>query len=568
MFLSIWDGCVSMGYQVFNDGIIKEKVYRHLGENSFLPVLWISDTGLIFYANNAALEFLGYGFNEITNLKVSDIDTMHSTEDFLETFNLLTSKKIIEIDTQHRKKNGDLVDVEVIANYFNIDDTEFIIVYLIDITERKLKKKELQNIVDDRTKELNRKVKKLEVIEKKLRSTHDFLMSAFKNSQDAISVASFDTGVFLQANESLCILTGYTEEEIIGHSSFELNLWKKPEDRKAITDEIKKKGFCKDFESETVCKNGEIKNTLMSASLQEFNGQNVLFMIVKDITKIKNYEKQLQEMNLDLKNQVEKEVEKVRIRENIIEQQKKIVDMSEMMTAVAHHWRQPLSALATYIQEVSDCYDNNELDKEYIDFFTKKCMGLIVSMSDVVDEFKMFLKPDVKKESFAVVNKLIEVINIFKSLLKSKNIHYYYSHKDQSVNDSKDIVAPDCNYDLVFGYESEFKQCLVNILSNSIYFIDERLKKNEITEGKIFINFSKTSDYLNLKISDNGGGFKAGTINKVFNPFYTTKEEGEGVGLGLYFMRILIDKHMHGKVSAYNDENGAVIDISLPAFID
>jgi signal transduction histidine kinase len=274
--------------------------------------------------------------------------------------------------------------------------------------------------------------------------------------------------------------------------------------------------------------------------------------------------------NMLLQAKVEEEVQKNSEQQAHIAHQKRLADMGEMLCAIAHHWRQPLNAIGLYVQDVQDAYQKGELTDEYINIFTDDSMKMIMHMSKIIDDFQSSMRPDESKQYFVVLTELAEISHIMSSYWKARGIVFtFMCDCSKGSHTSSDVIAlPDCEYDqtLLYGYRKEFKQVILSLLQNSVYAINERITKGETDKGVISLVMTKTVNEIILKISDNGGGFPVELMDKVFNPYFSTKDEGKGTGLGLHIARVLIEEQMDGKISAYNELDGAVIQITLPYF--
>jgi C4-dicarboxylate-specific signal transduction histidine kinase len=127
-----------------------------------------------------------------------------------------------------------------------------------------------------------------------------------------------------------------------------------------------------------------------------------------------------------------------------------------------------------------------------------------------------------------------------------------------------------CDTRFICGYHSELNQVVLNILLNAKDAICEKQKRTGVKEGAINISFARPKDTKTviISISDNGGGMKAGVADKIFEPYFTTKEQGKGVGIGLYMSKVIVEQNFKGKIGIKNIPNGAEVTIELPLAID
>ena len=226
-------------------------------------------------------------------------------------------------------------------------------------------------------------------------------------------------------------------------------------------------------------------------------------------------------------------------QEAILIQQNKLAAMGEMIGAIAHQWRQPLNELGIRIQKIKYKYAKNEIDDKYIDKFVKDNKKTISFMSKTIDDFRNFFRIDKEKRDFHIKNAIDDVLNILSAQLKN---HYI------DVNlDGEDFI--------LHGYQSEFQQVLINIIANS----KDAFILNNTKEPKIDIIIKQNS----IVINDNAGGIPKDVIDRVFEPYFTTKEQGSGTGMGLYMSKMIIEDNMGGLLTIENYANGISVSIVL-----
>ena len=280
---------------------------------------------------------------------------------------------------------------------------------------------------------------------------------------------------------------------------------------------------------------------------------------VQDITDRKKAEdalkeksRQLENLLKDLKLRVEEEVEKRMEKEQLLIHQSKLAAMGEMIGAIAHQWRQPLNALGLIVQGIKDAHEYGELNKDYIDESVNKSMMQIKFMSKTIDDFRNFFGPDKQKITFDVIKAVEEVLSILNAMLKNNSIDVKVECKQSRL--------------LVDGYPNEFKQVVMNLINNAKDAIIEAKEKGILTpdeKGLIAVDVKKDVDKVIIKISDNGGGIPEKIIDRIFEPYFTTKEQGKGTGIGLYMSKMIIESNMGGRIYAENVENGAMFTIEL-----
>jgi len=241
----------------------------------------------------------------------------------------------------------------------------------------------------------------------------------------------------------------------------------------------------------------------------------------------------------DLEHKIKQAVEENTKKDKLLQQQSKMAAMGEMIGAIAHQWRQPLNALGLIIQDVEEAYHYNELNEEYIQSMIKNAMQQIMFMSKTIDDFRNFFRIDKKKELFSVKKSIEEIKNMLEAQLKSHNIKLTIMGDDFSIN----------------GLENEFKQVILNIINNA----KDAIIENKIRDGKIEIVLQNNK----IIIRDNAGGIAENIIDRIFEPYFTTKEQGKGTGMGLYMSKMIIEENMNGRISVKNNTLGAEFEIEL-----
>ncbi|MDD2888826.1 MAG: transporter substrate-binding domain-containing protein [Aliarcobacter sp.] len=273
----------------------------------------------------------------------------------------------------------------------------------------------------------------------------------------------------------------------------------------------------------------------------------------KNLTKIvEEKTKKLNEMNKNLEEMVEKKTGELIQKENILNQQSKMAAMGEMIENIAHQWRQPLSLISTAATGAKLKKDFKQLSDE--DFY--ETMDIINNsaqhLSSTIDDFRNFFNNDKQTTTFDINVPIEKVIYLVSSKLKNREIEIIKN--TQEIN--------------ILGLSNEFIQVLLNILNNAL----DAFKENNFKEKFIFIDAYKKDNKLILKIKDNAGGIKEDIISRIFEPYFTTKHQSQGTGIGLYMSTEIIKKHMNGNLSVSNKEytynnikcRGAQFKIELP----
>ncbi|MFW3425512.1 ATP-binding protein [Aliarcobacter butzleri] len=261
------------------------------------------------------------------------------------------------------------------------------------------------------------------------------------------------------------------------------------------------------------------------------------------IEKLINQEKKL---NTELEEKVIVETSKQKEQEQLLIQQTRLAAMGEMIGNIAHQWRQPLNALGLILQNLKFSYEIGELDEKMIDKSVKKATLLTENMSKTIDDFRNFFRPNKAKENFKINEGITKAVELIESTFEHNNIKL-----------EKDFVSSEIEF---FGFANEFSQVILNLLTNA----KDAVLENKIENPLIIIQTKIDDEYIYISIKDNGLGIKDEIINKIFEPYFTTKDEGKGTGIGLYMSKIIIENNMNGKIEVKNEQNGANVIIKLP----
>ena len=258
-----------------------------------------------------------------------------------------------------------------------------------------------------------------------------------------------------------------------------------------------------------------------------------------------NYKKEVKaksdallELNETLEKRVHEEIEKNREKEQILIQKSKFIALGEMISNIAHQWRQPLSELSSLFMAVKFRHDIGKLDQEYMEKKAKESENIIEYMSHTIDDFRNFFMPKKEKQKFYISKVIDSVMTITGKALSNNGIE----------------VNIDINEDIeLYTYKNEYEQVVLNILSNA----KDILIARETTNPQIKIYTQKSEGKIKLIIEDNAGGISKNIIDKIFEPYFSTKEDSNGTGLGLYMSKIIVEKNMNGKLKVRNTKDGA-----------
>ena len=238
------------------------------------------------------------------------------------------------------------------------------------------------------------------------------------------------------------------------------------------------------------------------------------------------------------------EDQKDKTKDRIIEQQSRLAAMGEMIDAVAHQWKQPLNAISMLLDMLKNDFKAGDVDTEYINDLESTAQLQIDHMVTTLNEFRNFLRPSTKNESFFLHSVLANVLVLMKDELIAQNVHI------------------DANFDhevKIFGNKNEFKHLFLNLFNNSI----DAYNENDIQHRTISVTIYDEKKKIYIEVEDNAGGIPQNVIHDIFKPNVTTKKEGKGTGIGLYMSEQIVRKN-NGSINVHNSEKGAFFTIILP----
>jgi PAS domain S-box-containing protein len=508
----------------------------------------VTDTkGNIIAFNDAANRQLGYSREEFEKLHMSDIEPDASSEQVRNRIKKTVDNGSFAFEVKHRTKSGVIRDVHVIMQSLTISNRIVLHTIWRDITERKS-------------------------IERSLRESEEKFRALFESAGDALFIIDMQ-GNILDTNTVAYERLGYSKDELLRMS---LSILVDPSFGAILSKNMArmKKNSRVRMDSAHLRKDGSSMPVEINARVMSLNGKPVIFSVIRDITERKQYERALQEKTRqleDLTENLEKRVEEeiaIRTRnEQMLLQQSKLAAMGEILGAVAHQWRQPLNVVGLIVQNIQEIYEKGKLDRDYIVKSVQKVMMHVDHMSETIEDFRNFYRPDKEKQGFDAMRAVGDVLKLFSAQLSSDNIGYRltcHTHGKTFENEA-DIVI--CGEKAVEGFKNEFEHVVLNIINNARDAIIERRVRQEMgpsQKGLLSFDFYNTGSKVIIDISDNGGGIPSEVIGRIFHPYFTTKEKAKGTGLGLYMSKVIVEDHMCGRLSVRNNEQGAVFTIELP----
>ena len=364
---------------------------------------------------------------------------------------------------------------------------------------------------------------------KEIKESNLFHETIFNTVNDGMAILDLESN-FILVNDAYVKMTGYTKEELYSKSCISLTTENMVERSKEVVLEVVEKGYYENYEKRCIISNQKELEVKMDIVLMPNKTQ--LLIAVKDMTienKLKS-DKKLQEQQLL--------------------QQSRMAQMGEMISMIAHQWRQPLAAIAATVINLDlkfelamfdlDTKEGREQQELYFRDNLKNISSYVQGLSTTIDDFRNFYKSNkqIQLSSLELVTK--RALKIIQASLENDGIVFVFNYNS------------DEKFEM---YENEIMQVILNILKNA----QDNLLEREIKDGKITITTYERS----ISFCDNGGGIEADIIDKIFDPYFSTKSELNGTGLGLYMSKTIIQEHHNGALEVQNIGKGVCFTISF-----
>ncbi len=406
----------------------------------------------------------------------------------------------------------------------------------------------------------NPAAKQIEKDRKELQNKEEYEKAVIESSSNAVIAIDW-TSKITTYNQKAQEMFGWTKEEMLGTRNLLHIIPIKYQDRhnkasaKYLSTGVSKGTLGEEHELEGRRKDGSIfpiiisfgakykpKGSLVVANISDISFKQESDRKLKALNesleqKVSERTHALKNLNENLENIVDKKTKQNTKQLEVLQQQSKMAQMGEMIGAIAHQWRQPLNELGINIQNLKYDYKNDEINETFIKNFITNNKQIIKFMSQTIDDFRSFFRVDKEIDNFSIKEAIEKTISMQATLLKQLNIVHSIEGDNFNVN----------------GFKSEFQQVILNIVNNAKDALIEKSIKNP--EIKIVLNNNI------ITIEDNAGGIPDNIINRIFEPYFTTKEQGKGTGIGLYMSKMIIEDNMNAKLSVKNNTKGAIFSI-------
>lgn len=424
----------------------------------------------------------------------------------------------------------------------------------------------------------NRDITERKRLETRLEETAAYARELIESSPDPLVIVSPD-GRITDLNKRSEAVTGLSREQLIG--SEYSDYCTDPDKARQAFMQVLTAGYANDVTLPVRHVSGNVTELLFNGVvLKGVTGevQGVLAS-ARDVTKLRHLERELRELNESLERRIEEEVARShekdlmlieqsqqaarelqalnesleqrvafevaesRGKDHMLIQQSRLAAMGEMVHNIAHQWRQPLHALSIILSNIRDGYALHELTQESLDAEIQRARALLKQMSATVDDFRDFFRPEREAAEFEIAEAVQDALSVMDATLKDKRI---------------EVVESLPSGLMAYGYHNQFAQAVLNLVANA----KEAIQEQEVPHGRVEVSLTRSGDSAILTIQDNGGGISEEILPKIFDPYFTTKEQGSGIGL--YMTKIIIQRNHRGTIEAANVGPGTRFVISLP----
>ena len=492
--------------------IKSQKKFKNLTDKYIISSV-TDPKGKIISASDAFSRISGYSKQELIGKAHSIIRHPDMPKDtYKEMWKTLKGGNPWRGRLKNLKKNGECYWVYAnIEPFFNKKgNIEAYAAIRLDITENE----EFQKKIEE---------KERLYLEKELEQK-EYLNTVIESNNHAI-IAIDKTKTILTYNIKAQEIFGFTQEEMIGSKNLLHIIPLKYKNLHTVASSLyfktgQSKGLLgTTLEMEGLKKDGKIIPIRISFGVSDSQDKKIVVASILDITQ-------------------------EREQERILKQQSKLAQMGEMISMIAHQWRQPLNAISAVSVTMNVKAKRNNLDKETTIELANKIAAYSQYLSTTIDDFRNFFKSNKEKQHTTYSEVIRSVLFIIENSLIYKNI--------------KLIQELHCEEEFS-TYANELKQVILNLIKNA----EDVLLEREIDDPYIKIDTYKEGDSLVLQVSDNGGGVPDSIIDQIFDPYFSTKLKKDGTGLGLYMSKTIIEDHCAGKLTVSNSKEGAVFKIIL-----
>jgi len=376
-------------------------------------------------------------------------------------------------------------------------------------------------------------------------------------------------GVITFVNDEFCTISGYSKDELIGkkHSivkhpdvaqeKFKL-LWETITNKEIYKDTVK--NLAKDgstfYVNSTIIPILDKNDNIVEFIAIRYDVTKELLLREELLKKESEYEelnrnlekrvaeqtKELKELNQTLEQRVRDEIAKNEEKQRVMFWQSRHASLGQMIANIAHQWRQPLTELTLALFNIKKAAQNEKADD--VSKFYDESKNIIKNMSETIDDFTNFFSPDKEKYYFNVSDSIAESIVLLESVINDEMITIKTKFEDMKV----------------LGITNELTQVMINLINNS----KDAFIQNSILLREISVTTKKEGGFAVIEVQDNAGGISKENIEKIFEPYFTTKHKSRGTGLGLFMSKMICEQGLNGTLDVKSKKKTTKFSIKIP----
>ncbi len=501
--------------------------------DAFTLVCKTDAAGVLTYVNRRFCEVSGYSEEELIGSSYKSMRHPDMPAEFFEQmWEQIQNKQLWTGKVKNQNKDGEAFYINMLIKPI-IDEKKHISEYIaisVDITELEMIRTQLEN--DLKISETSLYQAYVDAMEqtKRMEDQKELYELVFKNTASSVLIIDIEANRFIDCNEpAIDMLRCDSKEDVLDLQPAQLSPEFQPDGRRSDekSDEMNALAVERGshtFEWKHLRKDGEEIWVEVVLTPIILNKKKVLHVVWKDIEDRKQAAIEREEQQM------------------LMIQQSRLASMGEMIGNISHQWRQPLNALGLTLQKLNLLKSRGILDEKRLKESVDKSMSLIYAMSSTIDDFRDFFNPNKEKSAFLV----------------SEAVQKSYSIVEASFEHSGIVYTSEIDSDIeIQGYKNEFSQVILNLFNNA----RDALLERKVSSAQVMLRAKKVEDHVVISVCDNAGGIPKESISKVFEPYFTTKEEGKGTGIGLYMSKMIIEDHMDGKFDVSNTDEGACFSI-------
>ncbi|WP_052502576.1 PAS domain-containing sensor histidine kinase [Halarcobacter anaerophilus] len=512
--------------QNLEDNIIKQnkeidtlnEYYSKLFEHTQVGIICLNPDGSFIKANQTFCNILGYTKEELQKLNFLEITYKDDIDKSVDLYNNVSEnkKRSYNLEKRYIRKDGKLIWTEIFVNHITDKKGKFL--YTLGVVTDISKRKGIQDTILEQTK----------------------TMQLYLDIVDVAIVVVNKQGNITLVNRKTCEILGFEEYSILGKNWFK-NFISKDERMDQIKDFqdaiINKTDISEKIQYSVICSSSEKRTILWRRRYIYDEEKSIDGMISsgEDITELLKLE------------------EEKRKNDELLFQQAKLASIAEMLRNIAHQWRQPLSTISTAASGMKMQKEMGILSDEDFDLGMSSIVGMTKYLSQTINDFQSFFKVDDINKEFTNEELFFKVENFILTTFKASNIELNIRAKEHFT---------------ITGSLNEMIKIIITLLNNAR---DAFAQKN-LDKKAVFLESHLQKKSFSIIVKDNAGGIKEEIKNKIFEPYFTTKHQSLGTGIGLFMVKNVVENRLNGKIEVHNEEVsykkvhriGAVFKITVP----